>query len=191
MSKINLKLIKEYIVNNDKSSVMKFKNLQERDLWLHNTINVFNSCTIEDLNDVAEEAELEQKSGKLLMELYSKKLSEIVKDVNVMQLSLNEVYNEMSMRIFKYRTSDKSKAIIDNIIGSSICNFLRIYSDEEILNFINNKTEYTNIICNYIMMIYEQYRNSEGKISYGINEYTFRKVSEFIKKEQEQAKANV
>jgi len=191
MSKINLKLIKEYIVNNDKSSVMKFKNLQERDLWLHNTINVFNSCTIEDLNDVAEEAELEQKSGKLLMELYSKKLSEIVKDVNVMQLSLNEVYNEMSMRIFKYRTSDKSKAIIDNIIGSSICNFLRIYSDEEILNFINSKTEYTNIICNYIMMIYEQYRNSEGKISYGINEYTFRKVSEFIKKEQEQAKANV
>ena len=70
MSKLTLTLIKEYIVNNDKSSVMKFKNLQERDLWLHNTIKVFNDSTIEELNEVAETADLSQKSGKLLMELY-------------------------------------------------------------------------------------------------------------------------
>ena len=180
MSKLTLTLIKEYIVNNDKSSVMKFKNLQERDLWLHNTIKVFNDSTIEELNEVAETADLSQKSGKLLMELYSKKLNEIVKDINIMELSINEVYNEISMRIFKYKTSDKSKQIIDNIIGSSICNFLRMYSDDEIITFIKSENEYTNLICNYIMMIYNEYRQSEGKISYGLSEYTFRKVGEYI-----------
>ena len=32
-----IKLIKEYIVNSAPKSVAKFKNLQERDLWLRNT----------------------------------------------------------------------------------------------------------------------------------------------------------
>lgn len=170
--KISLKLLKEYIVNNDKSSVMKFKSIQDRDVWLQNAAIVFQNATIEDLNNIASEIDRNHKSGKLFLEIYSSKLSELVKDLDIKQMNLNEIYNELQARVHSYKTNESAAEIITNIIGSSICNFLRMFSDVEIIDFIKRNTEYNDIIINFMRNVFQEYIQSKGKVSYGLSEYT-------------------
>lgn len=177
---LSLKLIKEYIVNSQPSSIMKFRSLQDKEVWLQNAVKVFNDAKIEDLNKMVDEVEFNDKqmsndkmlnSTRFVIELYSKKLSQLVADVNVRDLSLNEIYNELTMRISPYRTNEKATMVINNIIGSSICNFLRLYNDEQIIEFVKNDNEYTTILKNYIAGVYDQYVKSKGISSYGLSEY--------------------
>lgn len=169
---ITLKLLKEYIVNNDKSSVMKFKNIQERDVWLQNASLVFQNSTIEDLNGIIDEVDFTHKSGRLFLEIYSNKLSELVKDLDIKSMNLNEIYNELELRIHPYKTNEKATNTITNIIGSSICNFLKMFKDDEIISFVKSNNMYTVIILNYMKNIFQEYVQSKGKISYGLSEYT-------------------
>lgn len=98
-----IKLIKEYIVNSAPKSVAKFKNLQERDLWLRNTELQFESLTLQDLNGVIDLIEFEQKSGSFYGQLYNRALSKLFLDIDITQHSLIEIADKMEEIVKDYR----------------------------------------------------------------------------------------
>jgi hypothetical protein len=171
-----LKLIREYIANSNTKGVGRFINLQEREVWLTNNGSILNSLTIEQLNSTIDIVDYEKDSGKFFMRLYSDKLSEIVKDMNIQELTLMDIYNEIEVRTNQFRTNARAIQLINNIIGSSISNYLRLYKDDEIIDFIKRDTDYNIIIYNFMSMVMKQYQESKGKISYGISEYTLKAV---------------
>ena len=180
MSKISVKLIKEYIVNNDKSSVMRFKNMQERDLWLHNTQTVFNESTLDDLNNIVDEINIREdsKSTRLFLELYAKQLSNLTKDISVMTTDPIDLVNSLNLQVSQYRINDNATYIINHIIGSSICNILRTYSDESVYTIATHESLFKQIIMNYIKQVYADYYQSKGINSHGLSEYTIKRVLE-------------
>jgi len=181
MEKITLDLIKKYISNSNPKSTMKFKSLQEREVWLQNAQLIFSNTIIEDLNDIIDGVDFSHQSGSFFAKLYSDKLSIVFKDINIQTLPLIDVYNEVKMRVEKYKTNEKAIELINNIVGSSFCNFFRLYKDEEIIDLIRRNTEYSIIFRNFFSGLMKSYQDSEGKISYGISEYTMRNCLQHFK----------
>lgn len=179
-----IKLIKEYIVNSAPKSVAKFKNLQERDLWLRNTELKFESLTLEDLNGVIDLVEFEQKSGSFYGQLYNRALSKLFLDIDITQHSLIEIADKMEEIVKDYRLNTRANMLISKILGSSICNILKSYKDDYILEFVRTNKTYRLIVSNYILRIADEYFKSDGKVSYGLSDYTLRNIIEIINKEK-------
>lgn len=184
--KLNLELLKEYIVYSNPKSLMKFKTVQEKEVWMLNMQSIIKDTTIEDLNEFIDIVDFNKDSGKLFAKIYSDKLSEVVKDVNLQQMSLIDIYNEITLRTEQFKTNQKAIELIINIIGSSICNFLRVFKDDDIIDLIKRNTEYTNIFMNFFNTIAKSYQDSEGKISYGLSEYTIKNCLSHFREQSQQ-----
>ncbi|HMT01752.1 MAG TPA: hypothetical protein PKD00_00340 [Burkholderiales bacterium] len=180
-----IKEIKEYIVYNDSRTTLKFKNVQEKERYLRKTDLFFEKLTLEDLNSVIDLVDFDQKSGKFFSSLYSSKISKLYLDIDVTKISLKETYAIMNERIEHLKNNSRASQLIYKIIGQGICTLLKLFKDEEIIEFVKTENEHFKFIANYIVTIYNEYYASGNKITYGLSEYTIKNVLLFIQEKSE------
>lgn len=180
-----IKEIKEYIVNNNPNSTLKFKSPRDREAYLRKADLFFEKLSLEDLNSVIDLVEFDQKSGKFFSSLYAGKISKLFTDIDVTQITLKETYALMNERLNHLKNNVKANQLIYKVIGHGLCDLLKFFREDDIIEFVKSENEHFKYLANHFLKIYNEYHSSGGKISYGLSEYTIKNVLMFIQEKAE------